>query len=71
MMAAFVPSAVTAGPAAIRALLQSAEGMAPLPAEPPIGGVVWTVVIPAILLVGSFLATFLLYRRFAREEGGG
>jgi hypothetical protein len=71
MMAALVSSAVSAVPAGISALLQSAEGMAPLPAEPPIGGVAWTVVIPAILLVGSFLATFLLYRRFAREDGAG
>jgi len=69
MMAPFVSSAVTAVPAVISALLQSDEGMAPLPAQPPIGGVVWTVVIPTILLVGSFLATFLLYRRFAREGG--
>ncbi|MFC1574505.1 hypothetical protein ACFL3Z_00305 [Gemmatimonadota bacterium] len=52
--------------------LQAAAGSpAPLPAEPPIGGVVWTVVIPAILLLGSFLATFYLYRRFAKEEGAG
>jgi hypothetical protein len=43
--------------------------MAPLPADPPIGGLVWTVLIPAILLVGSFLATYLLYRRFSNEEG--
>ncbi len=42
--------------------------MAPLPVDPPIGGVVWTVVIPALLFVGSFLGTYLLYRRFAREE---
>jgi hypothetical protein len=47
--------------------LQDAEGMAPLPTDPPIGGPVWTVLIPAILLVGSFIGTYLLYRRFARE----
>jgi hypothetical protein len=44
--------------------------MAPLPAGPPIGGPVWTVVIPAILFIGSFLGTYLLYKRFSREEGG-
>ena len=43
--------------------------MAPLPASPPIGGVIWTVVIPAVLLVGSFLGTYLLYKRFSKEEG--
>lgn len=48
---------------------QTTPGTAPLPAEPPIGGPVWTVVIPALLLIGSFLATFLLYKRFAKEEG--
>jgi hypothetical protein len=57
------------GPAGIRAAVQASEAMAPLPAEPPIGGFGWTVVIPAILLLGSFLGTYLLYRRFSREEG--
>ena len=49
-------------------LLQATPGTAPLPAQPPIGGPVWTVVIPSVLLVGSFLATYFLYRRFARRE---
>ena len=53
----------------LSAVLQTTPGMAPLPADPPIGGAIWTVVIPAILLIGSFLATFLLYKRFAKEEG--
>lgn len=47
--------------------LQDAEAMAPLPADPPIEGAVWTVLIPAILLLGSFIGTYLLYRRFAGE----
>lgn len=51
------------------ASLQTTPGMAPLPAEPPIGGAVWTVVIPAILLVGSMVGTYLLYKRFSKEEG--
>jgi hypothetical protein len=42
--------------------------MDPLPVGPPIGGLIWTVFIPAILLLGAFLGTYLLYRRFAREE---
>lgn len=54
--------------AALATAVQAGEGMAPLPAEPPIGGPIWTVVVPALLLIGSFLATFYLYQRFAREE---
>jgi hypothetical protein len=45
--------------------------MEPLGVDPPIGGVIWTVVIPAVLLLGSFLATYLLYRKFSKEEGEG
>jgi hypothetical protein len=41
--------------------------MDPLPATPPIGGFIWTVVIPAALFVGSFLGTYLLYRRFSKD----
>ena len=50
------------------ALPQDAGGVAPLPADPPIGGPLWTVLIPAILLIGSFAATYLLYRRFSGGE---
>jgi len=42
--------------------------MEPLGIDPPIGGLIWTVVIPAILFLGSFLGTFLLYKKFAKEE---
>jgi hypothetical protein len=52
--------------AAFVPLLQQA--LAPLPAEPPIGGPLWTVVVPALLLAGATVATCLLYRRFS---GGG
>jgi hypothetical protein len=48
---------------------QITDGIEPLPAEPPIGGVVWTIVIPTLLFLGSFLGTFLLYKRFSKEEG--
>lgn len=51
------------------AAAQEAGPMARLPADPPIGGLIWTVIIPAALLVGSFLATYLLYRRFSKDEG--
>ncbi len=37
----------------------------PIPARPPISGPLWTVVVPALLLALSFVATWLLYRRFA------
>ena len=41
-----------------------------LPAEPPIGGPFWTVVVPAILFSIAFVATWLLYRHFAGKPGG-
>jgi hypothetical protein len=44
------------------------EAVGRLPAEPPIGGPLWTVVVPAALLLGSTVATWLLYRRFSRED---
>ncbi len=65
MMAAIV--ATTVG--VVGVAVQASPGMAPLPAEPPIGGAIWTVVVPALLLFGSFMGTYLLYQRFAKEEG--
>jgi len=51
-------------------LLQaSAEDV--LPFEPPIGGLVWSVVIPAALLLVAFLGTFFLYRHFAGKDDTG
>ncbi len=41
--------------------------MTPIPAEPPIGGVFWSVVVPAAMLAVAFVATWLLYRRFSSE----
>jgi hypothetical protein len=40
----------------------------PIPAEPPIAGVLWSVVIPALLLTTTVLATYLLYRHFAGQD---
>lgn len=37
----------------------------PLPADPPIDGPFWSVVVPAALLAVSTAATWLLYRMFA------
>ena len=62
---------IAAGPEVLRAVIQETPGMAPLPASPPIGGAIWTIVVPAILFLGSFLGTYLLYRRFAEKEGDG
>lgn len=45
--------------------------MTPLPAEPPIGGPLWSVVVPALLLVLATVATVLLYRHFAGRGGDG
>lgn len=56
------------GSGALGPIVQETPGMAPLPVSPPIDGVVWTVVIPAFLFLGSFLGTYLLYRRFAEKE---
>jgi hypothetical protein len=38
-----------------------------LPATPPIGGPVWSIVVPALLFLVACSATYLLYRRFARK----
>jgi len=40
----------------------------PIPAEPPIGGPFWSVVVPAALFTVAFIATWLLYRRFSRDR---
>ncbi len=37
----------------------------PIPAEPPLSGPLWTLALPAALFAVSFLATWLLYRRFS------
>ena len=41
--------------------------VAPIPAEPPIGGVLWTLVVPTLLFLIAFGATWMLYRRFSRD----
>ena len=41
---------------------------APLPAEPPLGGPGWTVVVPAILFLVTAAGTWALWRRFADQE---
>jgi len=41
--------------------------MQPIPAEVPISGPFWTVVVPTLLFAAALIATWLLYRRFSRE----
>lgn len=41
------------------------QAVTPLPAAPPISGPLWTLVVPALLLVLAFGLTVMLYRRFA------
>ncbi len=36
-----------------------------IPADPPLSGALWTVVVPALLFAVTCLGTWLLYRRFA------
>lgn len=43
--------------------------MTPLPAEPFLGGALWSWVVPALLFLFALTATFLLYRHFAGRGG--
>jgi TRAP-type C4-dicarboxylate transport system permease large subunit len=45
----------------------ASPGIERIPAESPIGGPFWSLVVPALLLAVAFLATWLLYRRFADD----
>ncbi len=56
-------SALTVVGALLAAILWASPE--PLPVGPPIGGVLWSVVVPAILLAVAGGATALLYRHFA------
>jgi hypothetical protein len=39
----------------------------PLPADSPIGGPLWSIVVPALLFALAFVATWMLYRHFSRK----
>lgn len=41
---------------------------APLPAQPPISGPGWTVVVPALLFLVTAAGTWALWRHFADED---
>jgi hypothetical protein len=51
-------------------LMAQSGDVAPLDVEPPIGGILWSIVIPALLLAVSTLATYGLYRHFAGKPAG-
>jgi hypothetical protein len=40
----------------------------PLPVGSPLGGVLWTWVVPTVLFAVAALATWLLYRYFANRK---
>ena len=42
--------------------------MTPIPAEPPIGGVLWSLIVPLLVWLVTFGATFLLYRHFSGKD---
>jgi hypothetical protein len=63
MHAAGAAAVTSAGSAAAQITRQP-----PLPAKPPIGGPIWTIVVPAALLLVSIWGTWMLYRHFAKEE---
>ena len=42
-----------------------------IPAEAPIDGPLWTYVVPVLLFLVAFSATFALYRHFARTDSDG
>ena len=41
-----------------------------LPAPRVEGGLLWSTVVPALLFLVAFLATWMLYRHFAGKPGG-
>lgn len=53
---------------AFLAVLVQYDEVAPLPAKSPIGGPLWSVVLPALLLAVACLGTLLLYRHFAGQD---
>ena len=62
-------SGATVAGLALRVLQDSAR--ARLPAEPPIGGPGWTVLVPAILFLVTAAGTWALWRHFADKDDDG
>jgi hypothetical protein len=44
--------------------------MSPIPASSPIGGPLWTWVVPVLLFAVALFATLALYRRFSTQPAG-
>jgi hypothetical protein len=63
-----VMAALNAAPALAAALASQDTARTPLPAEPPIGGPGWTVVIPAVLFLVTAAGTWALWRHFADQD---
>ncbi|NJD20592.1 MAG: hypothetical protein FIA95_15080 [Gemmatimonadetes bacterium] len=59
-------TALAAAVVVLRALQDTAR--APLPAEPPIEGPGWTVVVPALLFLVTAAGAWALWRRFADQD---
>jgi len=58
---------ISAALACVAVVAQSGE-VAPLPAQSPISGPLWSYVVPALLLLVAALGTLMLYRHFAKQE---
>jgi hypothetical protein len=67
-MSGGVPAGLNAALAAGLALASQDSTRSPLPAEPPIGGPGWTVVVPALLFLVTAAGTWALWRRFADKD---
>lgn len=61
--------ALAAAPRLMAALLAPADSVLQrIPAEAPISGVLWTVVVPAALFAVSLGATWALFRHYSRRQ---
>lgn len=49
-------------------LLLQAATRTPLPAQPPISGPGWTILVPAVLFLISAVGTWSLWRHFADKD---
>ncbi len=45
-----------------------ASTVPPIPAETTLHGPLWSLVVPAVVFIVSFVATYLLFRHFANEH---
>ncbi|UCC74998.1 MAG: hypothetical protein JSV86_10730 [Gemmatimonadota bacterium] len=59
---------MTSAAFALFAASSQAGEVTPLPAETPIGGPLWSYLVPALLLAVAAFGTFILYRHFAERE---